>query len=87
MRLNIHIKFGGVITAIGGFLWLIWPVLIEFVFEQAMVLRRDSIPLELWKRPPIGIPIAFYFFTLENPKQFVRGAKPRVRQVGPYVYK
>ena len=51
-----------------------------------MVFKEGNIFTTVWQNPPVSLPIKFYFFNLENPDEFQNGAKPRMREMGPYVY-
>lgn len=37
--------------------------------------------------PPMRLYRSFYFFHVQNPDQFLRGAKPVLVERGPYVYR
>lgn len=60
---------------------------IENYVESKLVLREGTSRFESWRQ---GHPSTFYkvwIFNLTNEKAFMAGAPPRVREVGPYVYK
>lgn len=42
-----------------------------------------------WKEPTSVLPLYqnFYFLEIENPQEVIQGAKPKVKEIGPYVYK
>lgn len=37
--------------------------------------------------PPVQLYRSFYFFHVQNPKEFLEGAKPFLVERGPYVYR
>lgn len=42
---------------------------------------------ESWKRPPPPVYMEFFFFNVTNLDEFLGGAKPEVKQIGPYTYR
>lgn len=42
---------------------------------------------EQWLNPPIDVYMNFYIFDLKNPDQFIRGAKPKLQEIGPFVFR
>ncbi|CAH8509316.1 unnamed protein product [Schistosoma turkestanicum] len=67
------------ICAIHPFIW--------FVVNQQLRLVPGSKFYANWLKPSIPIRIQFYFFNLTNPKQFQHGARPILKQLGPYTYR
>ena len=43
--------------------------------------------LKVWSFPPVPVFMKFYVFNIENPDNIRRGEKPRVKEVGPFVYR
>ncbi len=58
----------------------------KILFFQEITLREGSRFAEVWAKPPIKPYLKVYFFNVTNPRRFLKGAKPRLREVGPFVY-
>lgn len=52
-----------------------------------MVLEEDTLQWYRFREIPFPIKFSAYFFTIENPYEVQMGAKPVVKERGPYVYK
>ena len=52
-----------------------------------MQLREGSETFAMWKKPPVEPRMSVFLFNLTNPREFMRGEKPKFREIGPYVYK
>ena len=48
-------------------------------------LVPDSKVTKAWMDPPVRPLLRLYFFNTTNPAGFLRGQKPRLQEVGPYV--
>jgi len=55
--------------------------------EQNVLLTDTTEAYKAWLAPPAPIFMDYYFFDVVNPEEIAKGAKPIVRQVGPYVYR
>ncbi|RNA34597.1 Scavenger receptor class B member [Brachionus plicatilis] len=55
--------------------------------KQSLIIIPNSSQLELWVNPPIFVYRKYYFFHVQNPKEFLDGAKPSLIERGPYVYR
>ncbi|XP_026153144.1 lysosome membrane protein 2-like isoform X2 [Mastacembelus armatus] len=55
--------------------------------KKEIVLVEGSRVFETWKKPPPPVYMEFFFFNVTNVKEFLEGAKPVVKQVGPYTYR
>ena len=53
---------------------------------QEIPLKEGSKIVEVWKKPPINPYLKLYFFNVTNPRRFLKGAKPILREIGPFVY-
>ncbi|XP_040564002.2 LOW QUALITY PROTEIN: lysosome membrane protein 2-like [Lepeophtheirus salmonis] len=53
---------------------------------SSMALKPGSDRFASWLRPPVQPHLSAYAFHVENPEGVLRGDKPRVREVGPFVY-
>ncbi|KAK3868704.1 hypothetical protein Pcinc_025925 [Petrolisthes cinctipes] len=52
-----------------------------------LVLKEDSSTLDAFLIPPVPIYMQFYLFNVTNPEEIrFKGAKPIIREVGPYTY-
>ena len=41
---------------------------------------------EMWRKPLTNPQLKVYFFNVTNPTDFLRGEKPILKEIGPYVY-
>ncbi|XP_036972686.1 lysosome membrane protein 2-like isoform X1 [Acanthopagrus latus] len=55
--------------------------------KKEIVLVEGSRVFESWKRPPPPVYMEFFFFNITNVDEFLAGAKPEVKQIGPYTYR
>lgn len=55
--------------------------------KKEIVLVEGSRVFESWKRPPPPVYMEFFFFNVTNLDEFLGGAKPEVKQIGPYTYR
>ena len=77
----------GFFLIIGGFvLRQTFPSIMQSKLQGKLVLSPDSETLENFISPPIPIYMEFNFFNVTNVDEFLNGAKPKVDEVGPYVY-
>lgn len=54
---------------------------------QKVPLQEHSSVTATWMRPPIRPLMRVYFFNMTNPEGFLkRREKPKLREIGPYVY-
>lgn len=70
-----------------GMLYYLQDLLVMAVKTQ--VRLREGVEdqmFEQWVKFPIPVRYAYYFFNVENPREALRGAKPRVREVGPFCF-
>ena len=50
-------------------------------------MKEGSQTFEMWRKPPVEPQMKVYFFNVTNPREFMRGEKPILREIGPYVYR
>lgn len=56
--------------------------------KKEIVLVEGSRVFESWKVPPPPVYMEFFFFNVTNVDEFLKeGAKPVVKQIGPYTYR
>ena len=41
----------------------------------------------IWKDTPVPLQIKFYFYNIDNPQEFMNGSKPKLTEMGPYIYR
>ena len=57
------------------------------IFFQNVPLREDSPITASWLSPPVQPMLRLYYFNVTNPQGFLeRGEKPKLVEMGPYVY-
>ena len=77
-----------------GVLCITAAILVVLLFRSFVdSLIMSEIPLlphskitKAWLDPPVRPLLRLYFFNTTNPAGFLRGQKPRLEEVGPYVY-
>lgn len=52
-----------------------------------MALTNGSQGTDNWSDPGAAVYMSFYMFNLTNKNAFLNGAKPIVKEIGPFVYK
>ena len=58
--------------------------------KQQMVLSPDSYSYDMWKELPMPMYMSLYFFNVTNSDDIenrVPGVKPKLEEVGPYIYR
>lgn len=71
----------GVITLIAGESLLTSKIL------KSMALTEGSDRLASWLKPPVQAHLEGYAFSVLNPDEVINGAKPILKEVGPFIYK
>ncbi|VUZ48737.1 unnamed protein product [Hymenolepis diminuta] len=62
------------------------PLVIHSEISRKMKLLNDTTLFKSWSSCRSGMIVEFYFFVVSNVKEFMKGEKPILRQVGPYTY-
>ncbi|XP_044030623.1 lysosome membrane protein 2 isoform X4 [Siniperca chuatsi] len=75
------------VVGIGLVVAQVFRTLIHNRLKKEIVLVEGSRVFESWKTPPPPVYMEFFFFNVTNVKEFLEGAKPEVKQVGPYTYR
>lgn len=50
-------------------------------------MKENSSAVEFWIKPPAYIFRKFYMFNVTNPSDVLKGKKPVLQELGPYVYR
>ncbi|XP_054568632.1 scavenger receptor class B member 1 isoform X1 [Eptesicus fuscus] len=61
-----------------------------FIRQQVLKNVRvdpSSLTFNVWKDLPVPFYFSVYFFDVLNPSEVLRGRRPQVRELGPYVYR
>ncbi|XP_068210065.1 lysosome membrane protein 2-like isoform X1 [Palaemon carinicauda] len=83
-----------IMTVIGSILVLlcsiflgVFPSIFHSIVGKMLVISEDSATLKDFISPPVPIYMQFYLFNVTNPDDIrFHGAKPKLRQRGPYTY-
>ncbi|XP_041469358.1 scavenger receptor class B member 1-like [Lytechinus variegatus] len=69
----------------------IMPVLMDSMYKKVidsmMILDESSVVFEEWAHPTLPTFLSYYIVDIQNPEEFKNGAKPIIKDKGPYVYK
>jgi scavenger receptor class B protein 1 len=58
---------------------------VKFYFQK-LPLRKDGEVTTAWLNPPIKPLLRVYMFNVTNSRGFLEGEKPKLQEVGPFVY-
>lgn len=67
--------------------FIIFPKVVNDQLLETKILREDTEQWAIFKKIPFAFTFNVYLFTVENPEEILKGAKPVVKEKGPYVYK
>lgn len=40
-----------------------------------------------WLSPPISLYVHIYLFDIRNPQQYLDGARPNIKEIGPFIFR
>lgn len=83
----IFMLTGIAIIAISVLVFIDFDDLYEERVKSQMIIEDGSVSYDNWIEPKVIDSIKYYFFELENPKEFLLGKKAKVKEVGPYVFR
>lgn len=79
---------GAALVALGAVLgWLLFPYVVNIVIGKQLALKEGSDAWDRFVDLPIALDMQLSIFNVTNKEEIMRGAKPRLQEVGPYVYK
>jgi len=61
--------------------------LLDKIVLSTMPLKKDSDRYNSWLNPPVQPYLTGYGFNVTNPDEVIAGMKPKLQEVGPFVYK
>jgi hypothetical protein len=74
------------IIAFGVFLYIDFADLYNDRVKSQMIIDEESVLYDNWLKSQTIHTTKFYIFEVENPKEVLIGKKPKVKEVGPYVF-
>lgn len=89
---TILFGIGSCFTVFGMILLFMWHNIFEKQLQRTMALKEDSITYNIWRETPKDIPIytSIYMFNITNVDDMMSGdgnVRPRVEELGPYVFR
>lgn len=57
-----------------------------YVYVQAIALKPGSEIRELYAKVPFAIDFKIYMFNILNREEVANGGKPKLQEIGPYVF-
>ncbi|XP_060519996.1 sensory neuron membrane protein 2-like [Cylas formicarius] len=88
-KLLFHVAVMGAVLLVSGALlgFKIIPDLIEDKIWEKKVLRMNTEQWDVFLKMPFPVTFNVYLFDVQNPDEVMSGAKPVVKEKGPYTYK
>ncbi|CAO1440533.1 unnamed protein product [Diamesa serratosioi] len=88
---NLNYKLLGIVS-VGAVLfgvlngYVIFPQILKAVLKRNLQLRPGSQMRPLFDKIPFPLDFKVYLFNITNPDDVVKGAKPHLQEVGPYIF-
>nr|WJJ63368.1 sensory neuron membrane protein 2a [Pachyrhinus yasumatsui] len=80
--------FGALLLIFGAYLGFTFiPNKIDEKVWETKILRENSEQWDIFMKIPFPLDFKVYLFNVQNPEEIILGAKPVVKEIGPYVYK
>ncbi|XP_063236007.1 protein peste-like isoform X2 [Bacillus rossius redtenbacheri] len=87
VRSLLLVSVGLTLALAGGISSFYWANIFDYILTKELYLSPSSTSYSVWKDTPVPISIKFYFFNWTNPEDLeIEGSKPRLVQMGPYVF-
>ncbi|CAM9274124.1 unnamed protein product, partial [Lampetra planeri] len=88
VRCSTIVLAAGCVMALAGgvFIWAFDEILRSQVVKNVQ-LREGGFTYDIWKDVPVEFHMSVYVWDITNPRQVVRGDKPKLVQRGPFVYR
>ncbi|ODM93105.1 Scavenger receptor class B member 1 [Orchesella cincta] len=69
--------------------WIIVPCIIRHEILKKAVISPEVNPelYSAWIHPPVPVYLKVYLFNISNPKEFQNGSKPKLLEMGPYIFR
>ncbi|XP_049545716.1 lysosome membrane protein 2 [Anopheles darlingi] len=83
---NLPVIIFGIVTLITGVVLSSVPLVNIFIMKN-LRLWNGSISYHYWQRPGVTRLTKVYIFNVTNPEKFLAGEKPKLVEVGPFVYR
>ncbi|XP_058057125.1 lysosome membrane protein 2 [Anopheles bellator] len=83
---NFPVIIFGIVTLIAGVVLSSVPLVNIFIMKN-LRLWNGSISYHYWQRPGVTRLTKVYIFNVTNPEKFLAGEKPKLVEVGPFVYR
>ncbi|XP_068628131.1 sensory neuron membrane protein 2-like [Battus philenor] len=85
-KLFFTISFCALIVAIIMASWG-FPKIVKQRVQKSVQIEESSIMFDKWRKMPMAMTFKVYIFNISNPEEVINGEKPRLAEIGPYVYK
>ncbi|XP_063920223.1 sensory neuron membrane protein 2-like [Zophobas morio] len=88
-KVLIYCALFGVALVVAGVIlgYRIFPMIVSKKVWENAVLKEDTQQWKLFTKIPFPFQVKIHFFDVQNSNEILQGAKPIVKEVGPYVYK
>ncbi|XP_046389877.1 sensory neuron membrane protein 2-like isoform X1 [Ischnura elegans] len=84
----VLVVLGAVFLIVGCVLgFAVFPNIIQQMVAENVILKEGTQAWDVWKKLPIPMNFEVYFFNVTNVDEVQMGMKPKLKEVGPYVYK
>merc|ERR1719154_580863 len=71
----------------GLFCMLVFPPMFTSILQSQLTILPGNKAFDEWIQPSLPTIIKFYLFSVKNPEEVTKGAKPKLEEIGPFTYK
>nr|AGF87119.1 sensory neuron membrane protein 1 [Agrotis ipsilon] len=88
MAMAKELKYAAIAGGVAVF-WLIFgfilfPVILKGQLKKEMALSKKTDVRKMWEQIPFALDFKVYFFNFTNAEEVQKGAKPILKEIGPY---